>query len=107
MFLFGFAGAKRRSGEISIFFFFFFLIFDICQLRSCYIPPSKTPRKSWCQLYFFLTDFAVLGLVFILKQKFEAQPYFPVLLIAKILLWSSIGKMISSLYHARYGLAVI
>ena len=50
---------------------------------------------------FFFIYFAVLDLVYELKQNLEAQPYPEMNLNHQIrveLLWSSMGKIISSLY---------
>ena len=60
MFLCVFAGAQRRCGEIAKFQF---------------LIPAKKFQKVVVMVVFFLVYFAMLSLVFELKQNLEAQPY--------------------------------
>ena len=69
MFLCVFAGAKRRSGEIAK--FQFLIPANLGLLHSA----SKKSQKVLVMVVFFLVNFAVLSLVFELKQNLEAQPY--------------------------------
>ena len=69
MFQCEFAGAKRRSGEIAKFQFWYLPIEGL--LHSA----SKKSQKVLVMVVFFLVYFAVLSLVFELKQNLEAQPY--------------------------------
>ena len=66
MFLFVFAGAKRKSGEF---------------VKFQFLIPAKwgvatfSLQKVLVTVVFFLIYFAELSLVFELKQNLEAQPY--------------------------------
>ena len=68
MFLFASAGAKRRSGELSKFQF-------LIPWGGVATFSLKTPQKVLVTMVCFLIYFAVLSLVFELKQNLEAQPY--------------------------------
>ena len=69
MFLCVFAAAKRRSGEIAK---FQFLIPANCGVATFSLQKSQ---KVLVMVVFCLVYFAVLSLVFELKQNLEAQPY--------------------------------
>ena len=70
-------------------------------LHSAYKKSQKVLVTVFFFFFFFLVYFAVLSLVFELKQNLEAQPYpemSPEPPKRLELLWSSMGKIISSLY---------
>ena len=69
MFLCVFAGAKRRSVEIAKFQFL------IPPTEGLLHSASKKSHKVLVVVMFFLIHFAVLILVFKLKQNLEALPY--------------------------------
>ena len=69
MFLCVFAGAQRRSGKIAKFQFWYLQTEWLLHLAS------KKSQKVLVMVVFFLVYFAVLSLVFELKQNLEAQPY--------------------------------
>ena len=91
-----FAGAKRRSGEIAKFQFF-----ETCRLRGVLHSAAKKSQKVPVMVLFFFVYFAVLSLILELKQTLEARAYSemnPKPPKRVELLWSSMGKIISSLY---------
>ena len=69
MLLFVFVGAKRRRGEISKFQFLISANLRVVTF-SLYSVPDSAADSSVSLIYF-----AVLSLVFELKQHLEAQPY--------------------------------
>ena len=96
MFLFVFARAKRRSGEIAKFQFLILPNDGVATFSLKKVPESAGDSGNFLFIYF-----AVLSLVFELKQNLEAQPYTemnsqPPKRVE--LLWISMGKIISSLY---------
>ena len=68
MFLCMFAGAKRRSGEIAKFQFLIPANWGVATFSLQKVPESADDGGI------FLVYFAVLSLVFELKQNLEAQP---------------------------------